>query len=706
MGVMGLSSADRRRRLLSRRSIRRRESGRVLFVTAATGPWKGEGSQLYQHEPTFKGSIDAAARVAEPLGVGGISEAFASAVAGDPREAWVCTGVLHAALIDLWRGIGVIPDGVLGVGVGELSAAYAAGMLSRAEFVSALCELIDGETDAGATSVVWSVEADTRRSRQLCAQGPAPLRHRGTYGPGLALLSCDEPDAPLNTAFLEHEVRVIECSRRAPAPRWRQQAAAHGLSDRASRPNCPIYSAAVGRRLTSGSDLGALCWTSSPERSFYFDEALADAVRDGFEVMITIGDEPPRAQAGAGGNGATPTMIRTLDPGGEESRAWHRASGHARGLSRREHRPRPVGPHASITPATFDFRDPRVVQDPYPYFEELSRLGPIHWLPRHRAWLVLRHADVSQVLLSASCEVPGMTNTGIDRLRHEDVAELRRLMRTWLSVALVERVMVETKSVADELIRRRRGGLDVVGDLAQPLSEHVAGRLLGLDPAAIESLSDALDLGEQEPTVGLFVEASAALTGMPVRTPISEELKRTPLLTETQADSFIREFWVAAALTSRFAIPSAVALLLEQPALQAQLRTEPELIPAFVAEALRLHPPHHTIERITTSEMVLAGTTVPAGSELCACVAAANRDPAHFEDPTSVRLQRPARHLTFGFGPHRCPGARVGQNTVAAAVAALLELDPPIREAQPVSTLRWVNIERAHALEHLWIGWD
>jgi cytochrome P450 len=615
--------------------------------------------------------------------------------------------VLHAALIDLWRGIGVSPDGVLGVGVGELSAAYAAGALSRAEFISAMCELVDGATDVGATSAIWSVEADTRRSRQLCAQGPAPLQHLGTYGPGLALLSCDESDAPLIASFLEREVHVIDCSRRVPVPRWRQQVPAHRSSGPVSQPSCPIYSASVGRRLASGAELAALRWSSSPERAFYFDEALADAVRDEFKVLITIGDEPRQARAVAGLHGAKATIIRTLGPPGSESRAWRRATRQARSLSLCDRRLGPIGPRPSISPATFDFRDPRVAQDPYPRFEELRRQGPVHWLPRHRAWLVLGYADVSQILLSSdNYEVPGMTNTGIDRLRREDVAELHRLMRIWLSGDLVERVAVEVKSVADDLVRRRRGDLDVVGDLARPLSEYVAGRLLGLDPSVIQSLSDAVALGEREPTVGLFVEASAALTGKPVHVPIGDELQRMPSFGETQAESFVRDLWVAAALTSRLAIPSAVVLLLEQRSLQPQLRTEPELIPAFVAEALRLHPPHHTIERTAASDMVVAGTTVPAGSELCACVAAANRDPARFEDPASVRLDRSTRHLSFGFGQHRCPGARVGQNTVAAAVAALLELDLPLREAQPLSTLRWSNVDRAHTLEHLWIGWD
>ncbi len=435
---------------------------------------------------------------------------------------------------------------------------------------------------------------------------------------GLALLSCDESDAPLVAPFLEREVRVIECSPRPPVPRWRQQVAAHRLPGGASQPSCPIYSAAVGRRLAS-ADLGALRWSSSPERSFYFDEALADAFRDGFEVLITTGDEPPQARAVAGRLDARVTIIRTLGPPGSESRAWHHASRRARGLSLSDRRVGPIGPRASASPATFDFRDPRVAQDPYPCFEELRHRGPIHWLPRHHAWLVLDYADVSQILLSSSSyEVPGMTNTGIDKLRREDVAELRRLMRTWLSGDLVERVAVEAKSVADELVRRGRADLDVVGGLAQPLSEYVAGRLLGLDPSAIQLLSDALDLGEREPNVGLFVEASAALTDMPVRVPIADELQRAPWFSQTQANSFIRDFWVAAALTSRFAIPSAVLLLLEQYTLQAQLRADPGLIPAFVAEALRLHPPHHTIERTATSDMVVAGTTVPAGSELCA----------------------------------------------------------------------------------------
>jgi hypothetical protein len=48
----------------------------------------------------------------------------------------------------------------------------------------------------------------------------------------------------------------------------------------------------------------------------------------------------------------------------------------------------------------------------------------------------------------------------------------------------------------------------------------------------------------------------------------------------------------------------------------------------------------------------------------------------------------------------------MGQSTIAAAVAALLEVGRPLREAQPLSTMRWADVERTHTLEHLRIRWD
>ncbi|KAJ5132127.1 hypothetical protein N7448_006285 [Penicillium atrosanguineum] len=93
-------------------------------------------------------------------------------------------------------------------------------------------------------------------------------------------------------------------------------------------------------------------------------------------------------------------------------------------------------------------------------------------------------------------------------------------------------------------------------------------------------------------------------------------------------------------------------------ALQSRLRADPSLIPAAVAEFVRLYVPYRGFCRTPTHAVDLHGRTIPAGQPITMTYAAANRDPEVFEDPNSFILNRENinSHLGFGKGRHRCAG--------------------------------------------------
>jgi cytochrome P450 family 144 len=149
---------------------------------------------------------------------------------------------------------------------------------------------------------------------------------------------------------------------------------------------------------------------------------------------------------------------------------------------------------------------------------------------------------------------------------------------------------------------------------------------------------------------------------------------------------------------------NAVRMLSEDPALQQRLREKPKDVGVFVEEVLRLESPFRQMMRSVPHDTTLGGVDVRAGSTALLFFAAGNRDPAQFESPDRVDLNRgsPKHHLAFGHGIHFCVGAALARIEARAVLTTLLQqtrdfsLDP---EHHP----QWVDslLVRRHAQLHV-----
>lgn len=107
------------------------------------------------------------------------------------------------------------------------------------------------------------------------------------------------------------------------------------------------------------------------------------------------------------------------------------------------------------------------------------------------------------------------------------------------------------------------------------------------------------------------------------------------------------------------------------PATLDRLRAEPDLVATAVEEYLRYLSPLTHIGRVCPSGAELGGVSVPPGGRVALCWASANFDPALFEVPTELRLdRRPNPHVAFGSGDHNC----LGSTHARAVLRALLEV--------------------------------
>ena len=104
----------------------------------------------------------------------------------------------------------------------------------------------------------------------------------------------------------------------------------------------------------------------------------------------------------------------------------------------------------------------------------------------------------------------------------------------------------------------------------------------------------------------------------------------------------------------------AVALkyLAENPELQDELRADPDKIPKFIEESLRIESPVKADFRLALRDTSVGGVDIPAGTPVMLLNGAANRDPRRFECPDEFRVDRhnSRAHMAFGRGNHTCPG--------------------------------------------------
>ncbi len=99
------------------------------------------------------------------------------------------------------------------------------------------------------------------------------------------------------------------------------------------------------------------------------------------------------------------------------------------------------------------------------------------------------------------------------------------------------------------------------------------------------------------------------------------------------------------------------------PAERAKLEADPSLIPNAVSELLRWQTPLAHMRRTVLEDTEIDGVQMKKGDKVVMWYLSANRDETVFDDPDSIRVDREnaRRHLSFGYGIHRCVGARVAE---------------------------------------------
>jgi pimeloyl-[acyl-carrier protein] synthase len=376
---------------------------------------------------------------------------------------------------------------------------------------------------------------------------------------------------------------------------------------------------------------------------------------------------------------------------------------------------------------------PRGRVNPYPAYRWLQEHAPLYLDQFSRLWLVTSYAGCSAVLRDQRFSAALAQRR---RVRDEalpssmlttDPPEHARLRgpgtlllgpaalnsQTPLIEAEVEKVLTGL-AVAEAADAPE---VDAVRDIGEPLSVAVLATLLRIDPAsrtafaglarrasvnldplagpeagaagrrAVGELTSWLDPHVREVSQAEPDSPLARLAADPRLT--RQEMLGILSLVVVGGYTPLAEF-AGNALGRLLSRPGATdaGTVLAGPVLADLGLTDPGRAESAVDELLRLDGPIPFIARVATSEIELDGGRVPAGAQVLAVLAAANRDPSVFADPDRADLSRaPNPHLAMGAGPHFCLAAPLIRRAGAIALRGLADRFPRARAVDPVQ--RW-----------------
>ena len=157
-------------------------------------------------------------------------------------------------------------------------------------------------------------------------------------------------------------------------------------------------------------------------------------------------------------------------------------------------------------------------------------------------------------------------------------------------------------------------------------------------------------------------------------------------------DEFEKLFWlfcVAGNETVRNAIPGGMQALLEHPEQRDRLWADESLVEGAVEEMLRWWSPVVHFRRTAAVDTQLGGQPIGQGDKVVVFFAAANRDPAIFDQPARFDLTRtPNPHLAFGSGPHFCIGAMLARAQMRGMFTTVVRRWKDVEPAGPPLRLR------------------
>ncbi len=390
--------------------------------------------------------------------------------------------------------------------------------------------------------------------------------------------------------------------------------------------------------------------------------------------------------------------------------------------------------------------DPAFRANPYPFYDRLRTEAPVYPTP-FGTFVLTRYEDIAFTLRSndfsrdieAHAAEPAtdfakqrrerakLRTKSILNLDPPDHTRLRRIVTKAFTPSAIESLRPRIQQLVDDVldVAAERGSMELVDELAFPVPFQVISDLLDMPTERAEELRSwsqhitaSLEPTADESTLTRADEAIGQLLPYLVqiiehrRTHLGDDLLSGLILAEESGDrlsieeliAFVVLLYVAGHETTVNLIGNGTLALLREPAQLRRWHDDPSLDANAVDELLRFDGPVQLTVRVPLVPVTYGtGDTaveVPANTIVTTVLGAANHDPAMFDDPHTLRLDRPNanRHLAFAAGVHYCLGSSLAKLEAQIAIGSLVRRFPDMHLA---GVPRWRDRLTIRGVDHL-----
>ena len=351
----------------------------------------------------------------------------------------------------------------------------------------------------------------------------------------------------------------------------------------------------------------------------------------------------------------------------------------------------------------------------YPVYQRMRHENRLFYMPKQLGWAVagdyetftklirddrlsLRFADwrfYPRAAEHKKTALDKLTDNLLMSKHRTDHQRLRRLSVTAFAPRMVDKLMPQIRATVaqhfDAMQAQSQNGVIDFVQLAKAIPLEILTQYLGV-PSDYQkdfyAVSEAI-LGQFNPSAEL--DEAAALQGIDMLKKMVAEKRKNPQddlisvlaataedgdkLSEDEMLALIASVLAAGPDSVRDHITTVAHTLAQFPAVWAEIRQNPELLPQASLEAFRWsHWGHRGFTRFTLEPVEVYGVTIPKGEMLRLVHPVFLCDESVYPEPNRFNIHRDKldKMLHFGTGPHYCLGANIAKAIIDTVLEAML----------------------------------